>query len=261
VTGPDQPGRPDGAGHPDGDRAAELAAALADVRARIDRAAAAAGRDPAEIGLLAVTKTWPATDVAHLVDLGLSAFGENKEQEGAAKAAELAELRPGAVAHWRVVGRLQRNKARSLVRWAHAVDSVDSRRLVDALDAAAGKALGAGERDAPLAVLLQVSLDGDPSRGGVVADEVPALADRVAQSEHLHLDGVMTVAPQGVAPTEAFSTFASIAERVLAAHPTATTVSAGMSGDLEDAIAHGSTCVRVGTALLGGRPLAFRVSE
>ena len=238
-----------------------LAEALAAVRERIATAARDAGRDPDGIALLAVTKTWPATDVAHLVDLGLREFGENKEQEGAAKAAELADLRPTAAPRWHVVGRLQRNKARSLVRWAHAVDSVDSQRLVDALESAAGKALGAGERDAPLAVLLQVSLDGDPSRGGVVADEVPALADRVAQSEHLHLDGVMTVAPQGVAPAEAFSTFASIAERVRAAHPTATTVSAGMSGDLEDAIAHGSTCVRVGTALLGGRPLAFRVSE
>ena len=108
-----------------------LARSLDEVRGRIDAAARAAGRDPGEVSLLAVTKTWPASDVALLVDLGLAEFGENKEQEGAAKAAELATLRPEAVVRWRVVGRLQRNKARNLARWAHAVDSVDSVRSVD----------------------------------------------------------------------------------------------------------------------------------
>jgi PLP dependent protein len=231
----------------------ELAEALAAVRARVADAARAAGRDPDEVGLLAVTKTWPAQDVALLTDLGLSAFGENKEQEGAAKAAELAALRPGVAAGWHVVGRLQRNKARSLVRWAHAVDSVDSARLVDALENAAAKALDAGERQEPLEVLVQVSVDADPDRGGAPVDEVPALADRVAGCAHLSLGGVMTVAPQGVAPREAFATVWEVAQRVRAAHPRATTLSAGMSGDLEDAVAYGSTCVRVGTALLGRR--------
>lgn len=235
------------------DRRAALARSLDEVRARIDAAARAAGRDPGEVSLLAVTKTWPASDVAHLVDLGLADFGENKEQEGAAKAAELAALRPEAAVRWRVVGRLQRNKARSLVRWAHAVDSVDSTRLVDALDRAAGHAREAGERSGPLAVLVQVSLDDAPGRGGASIADVPALADRVAQSEHLSLDGVMTVAPQHAEPAEAFATFAEVAARVRAAHPCATTLSAGMSGDLEAAIEHGSTCVRVGTALLGAR--------
>ncbi|HEY2192831.1 MAG TPA: YggS family pyridoxal phosphate-dependent enzyme [Actinomycetospora sp.] len=235
------------------DRRAALARSLAEVRARIDAAARAAGRDPGEVSLLAVTKTWPASDVAHLVDLGLSDFGENKEQEGAVKAAELAALRPDAIVRWRVVGRLQRNKARNLVRWAHAVDSVDSGRLVDALDRAAGTAVEAGDRSGPLSVLVQVSLDDAPGRGGASIPDVPALADRVAQSEHLSLDGVMTVAPQHADPSEAFATFAELARRVLAAHPGATTLSSGMSGDLEAAIEHGSTCVRVGTALLGAR--------
>lgn len=234
-------------------RHAALARSLDEVRARIDAAARAAGRDPAEVALLAVTKTWPAADVALLVDLGLGEFGENKEQEGAAKAAELAELRPDATVRWRVVGRLQRNKARNLARWAHAVDSVDSARLADALDRAAGHALEAGERTGPLSVLLQVSLDDAPGRGGASVADVPQLADRVAQSEHLSLDGVMTVAPQHTDPAEAFATFAELARRVRAAHPGATTLSAGMSGDLEAAIEHGSTCVRVGTALLGAR--------
>ncbi|MCD2190083.1 YggS family pyridoxal phosphate-dependent enzyme [Actinomycetospora soli] len=230
-----------------------LRRALADVRGRIDAAARAAGRDPAEVGLLAVTKTWPASDVALLVDLGLAEFGENKEQEGAAKADELAALRPDAAARWRIVGRLQRNKARSLARWAHAVDSVDSPRLVDALDRAAGAALDAGERSEPLHVLVQVSLDGAEGRGGVVVDEVEVLAERVGRSAHLSLDGVMTVAPRDADPGEAFGTFAAVAERVRTAFPHARTVSAGMSGDLEAAIEHGSTCVRVGTALLGTR--------
>jgi PLP dependent protein len=246
---------------PDGDRRTELARALDQVRGRIDAAARAAGRDPGEVSLLAVTKTRPATDVAHLVDLGLAEFGENREQEGAAKAAELAALRPDAPVHWRVVGQLQRNKARNVARWAHAVDSVDSPRLVHALDRAVGKAREAGERADPLSVLVQVSLDDAPGRGGASLADVPGLADRVAQSEHLSLDGVMTVAPQHADPSEAFRTFAGVAERVRAAHPGATTLSAGMSGDLEAAIEHGSTCVRVGTALLGTRWLAFRVSE
>ncbi|MEJ2861833.1 YggS family pyridoxal phosphate-dependent enzyme [Actinomycetospora flava] len=235
------------------DRRAELEEALAAVRERVADAARAAGRDPAEVGLLAVTKTWPAEDVALLTDLGLAAFGENKEQEGAAKAAELAALRPGATARWHVVGRLQRNKARSLVRWAHAVDSVDSARLVDALEAAAAKAIDAGERSDPLEVLVQVSVDADPGRGGAPVDEVPGLADRVASAGHLRLGGVMTVAPQDVAPEEAFATVWELAGRVRAAHPGATTLSAGMSGDLEAAVSYGSTCVRVGTALLGRR--------
>lgn len=237
----------------DGARARELAAGLEAVRGRIAAAARDAGRDPAEIDLLAVTKTWPATDVAHLVDLGLSSFGEAKEQEGAAKAAALTELRPAAAPTWRVVGRLQRNKARNLVRWVDAVDSVDSPRLSDALDAATGKALDAGERTAPLSVLVQVSLDADPARGGVPRDELEALAARVAASEHLRLDGLMTVVPREAEPAAAFAEFADLAARVRADHPGATTVSAGMSNDLADAIAHGSTCVRVGTALLGGR--------
>lgn len=241
-------------GPPTGDeRCVALDEALTALRARIATAARAAGRDPDDVALLAVTKTWPAADVAHLVDLGLTAFGENKEQEGAAKAAALAELRPDAAPRWHVVGRLQRNKARGAARWAHAVDSVDSARLVDALDTAVAKALDAGERSDPLEVLLQVSLDADPDRGGAPVDEVPALAERVAATASLRLRGVMAVAPRDTPAREAFATLAEVAAGVRAAHPGATVVSAGMSGDLEDAIASGSTCVRVGTALLGGR--------
>jgi PLP dependent protein len=241
-------------GAPDaGERRAELAGSLAAVRERVAAAARSAGRDPAEVGLLAVTKTWPAEDVALLTDLGLTAFGENKEQEGAAKAAELAALRPDVAAQWHVVGRLQRNKARSLARWAYAVDSVDSARLVDALERAAAAAVDAGERTTPLEVLVQVSVDADPDRGGTPVDEVPALAERVADCAHLRLGGVMAVAPQEVDPREAFATVWEVAQGVRAAHAGAVTLSAGMSGDLEAAVEYGSTVVRVGTALLGRR--------
>ena len=234
-------------------RRAALAAALDAVRSRVDAAARAAGRDPAEVGLLAVTKTWPASDVAHLVDLGLTEFGEAREQEGSVKAAELAALRPDAAVRWRVIGRVQRNKARALVRWTDAVDTVDSPRLAAALDRAAGRSADDGDRDAPLGVLVQMSLDGDPDRGGVAEGDVAALCDEVASAAHLRLDGLMTVVPRESDPGAAFAHFAEVAAGVRAAHPGATTISAGMSGDLEDAIAHGSTVVRVGTALLGGR--------
>ncbi|MEU4803299.1 YggS family pyridoxal phosphate-dependent enzyme [Actinosynnema sp. NPDC023587] len=228
----------------------ELAANLADVRARIDRACAAAGRDPAGVALLAVTKTFPASDVALLADLGLTAFAENRDQEAGAKTAELAELRPGAAVRWHMVGRLQRNKARSVVEWADQVDTVDSGRLADAL------AKAAGARGGPLDVLIQVSIDGDPARGGCPLPELPQLADHVAQKSELSLRGVMTVAPLEMSPAQAFDALQGAVTRLRDDHPVAHVISAGMSGDLEDAIACGSTCVRVGTALLGSRRLA-----
>lgn len=237
------------------DRADELAAALATVRERIAAACSAAGRDPSEVRLLTITKTFPAADVALLADLGLSGFGEARDQEAVPKVEELAGLRPGSAPRWEMVGRLQRNKAPSVARWAYAVQSVDSPRLADALDRASLAAGGAGERSGPLRVLVQASIDGDTSRGGCPLSGLDELADRVASADGLQLAGAMAVAPLGADPDEAFATLAARAERVRRAHPTATELSAGMSGDLEAAIRHGSTCVRVGTALLGGRRL------
>lgn len=236
-------------------RADELAAALAAVRERIAAACSTAGRDPSEVRLLTVTKTFPAADVAVLADLGLSGFGEARDQEAVSKVAELARLRPGSAARWEMVGRLQRNKARSVARWAHSVQSVDSGRLADALDRAALAAGEAGERAGPLRVLVQASIDGDTSRGGCPLPELGALADRVASAEGLQLAGVMAIAPLAADPDEAFATLAQSAARICRDHPAATELSAGMSADLEAGIRHGSTCVRVGTALLGGRRL------
>ncbi|HEY3258955.1 MAG TPA: YggS family pyridoxal phosphate-dependent enzyme [Pseudonocardiaceae bacterium] len=233
----------------------ELAAALARLTTRIERAARSAGRDPADIRVVAVTKTFPAQDAALLTDLGVTDLGENRDQEGGRKAEELRLLRPAATPCWHMVGRLQRNKARTVVRWAAVVQSVDSRRLADALHRAVRAALDAGHRCGPLDVLLQASLDDDPGRGGCPLAELPQLADQVAASDELRLRGLMAVAPFGTEPDRAFETLHVAAVALRARHPAATELSAGMTGDLEAAIRHGSTCVRVGTALLGSRPL------
>lgn len=236
----------------------ELARRLTAVRGRIAAACAAAGRSPDSVALLAVTKTVPAADVATLIDLGLSAFGENRVQEACLKVDEVAELRPEARPRWHVVGGLQRNKARAVVRWADQVESVDSIRLVDALDSAARRAMDTGERRESLPVLVQMSVDGDPKRGGVPRDGLGLLAEHVAGCAGLRLAGLMAVAPLGADPDAAFATVFAAAEDLRAAHPQARTLSTGMSGDLEVAIRHGSDVVRVGTALVGERRLTSR---
>jgi pyridoxal phosphate enzyme (YggS family) len=227
------------------ERAQEIAANLALVRSRIAAACAAAGRDPAEVTLVAVTKTYPAADVLRLAALGVLDIGENRDQEAAPKAAEVAAA--GAEVRWHFVGQLQRNKARSVARYAHLVHSVDRLSLLEAL------AKAAEERDTPLGVLIQVNLDGDPARGGALPVEVPALADVVAARASLALRGVMAVAPLDRPAEPAFEVLAALAARISEAHPGATAISAGMSGDVESAIGYGATHVRIGSALLGKR--------
>lgn len=229
------------------ERRAELAANLDQVRRRIARAAVAAGRDPAEVTLVAVTKAHPASDLEHLAALGVGHVGENREQEAAAKHAAVA-----APLAWHFIGRLQTNKARAVARWADVVESVD--RAAQVAPLAAGAA-GAGRR---LAVLLQVSLDGDPNRGGASPQDLPALAGLIEEHESLALTGVMAVAPLGADPARAFRELARVHDDLLATHPEATMRSAGMSADLEQAIAAGATHVRVGTALLGARAAIVR---
>ncbi|RKN50780.1 YggS family pyridoxal phosphate-dependent enzyme [Micromonospora endolithica] len=235
------------------DRRAEIAAGLAGVRSRIADACAAAGRDPAEVTLIAVTKTYPAGDVVALAALGVTDVGENRDQEAAPKAAEVAAA--GADPCWHFVGQLQRNKAKSVVRYADVVHSVDSVRLARALDAAS-----VSGRDRPLDVLVQVSIDADAARGGALPDTadpdagLAAVAEAVAGGDGLRLAGLMAVAPLGWEPDRAFARLAEVAEAFRAVHPGATALSAGMSGDLETAIRYGATHVRVGSALLGMRP-------
>lgn len=226
-------------------RRAELAAGLAAVRERIDAARAAAGRDDA-VGLVVVTKFFPASDVRLLVDLGVREVGENRHQEAEAKAAECA----GLDLVWHYIGALQSNKAAAVARYAGVVESLDRPKLVRGLDR------GAAERGSPLDVLVQVSLDppGAEHRAGAAPDDVPALAAAVEAAEHLRLRGLMAVAPLGEDPAAAFDRLARVRERLLADHPHADRLSAGMSGDLEQAVAAGATHVRVGSAILGSRP-------
>ena len=231
-------------------RTAELSANLAAVRARIAAACAAAGRPAADVALIAVTKLFPVSDVVALSELGISDVGENRDQEAAPKAAAAAAL--GVSLTWHFVGQLQANKAASVVSYADVVHSVDRPGLVSALSRRA-VAAGRGEPGRALRCLIQVSLDGAVGRGGAQPADVPGLADAIAAAPGLSLGGVMAVAPLGAAPRPAFARLADIADMVRAAHPAARAISAGMSGDLEDAIAEGATLVRIGTALLGGR--------
>jgi hypothetical protein len=219
------------------------------VRDRIAAAARAAGRDPAEVRLVAVSKTWPADAVRELAALGQADFGENRAQELTAKAAELSDL----PLRWHMVGQLQRNKAAAVARLGAVVHSVDRLPLARTL------ARVGVETGRPVEVFLQVDLGGPEgelaARGGADPAEIPALADAVAATEGLVLRGLMAVAPRGEEPGPAFERLAALAERVRRDHPDARDVSAGMTADLEEAVAAGSTLVRVGTALFGERPL------
>jgi pyridoxal phosphate enzyme (YggS family) len=233
-------------------RSDELAANLEAVRQRLARACAAAGREPDEVTLVVVTKTWPAADVVRLSRLGITEVGENRDQEAAPKAAEVAAA--GAEVRWHFVGQLQRNKCKSVVRYADVVESVDGVRLARTLDEAAQR-----HRQAPLDVLVQVSIDGDPARGGAVprGGEPDVDLDRVlaevAGADGLALRGLMAVAPLEWEPDRAYAELAEIAGRIRREHPGATVLSAGMSGDVEQSINYGATQVRLGSAVLGNR--------
>jgi pyridoxal phosphate enzyme (YggS family) len=232
-------------------RADEIAFGLRVVRERIDAACDAVGRDPDAVTLVAITKTFPAADVRILAELGVTDIGENRDQEARAKHADCADLD----LRWHFVGQLQRNKVRSVATYADVVHSVDRLSLVAALSTAVTKA------GRELTALVQVGLDADVpdgtapagDRGGVPVDLAPDLADAVALAPGLRLGGVMAVAPLGGDVDAAFAALARTAERIREQHPSAVIVSAGMSGDLEQAIRHGATHVRIGTALLGHR--------
>jgi PLP dependent protein len=231
-------------------RRAQIEQSLHELRARIAAACAAADRDSAEVTLVAVTKTFPVSDIRLLSELGITEIGENRDQEAAPKAAECAAI--GLPLRWHFVGQLQVNKCASVVGYADVVHSVDRPRLI--------RALGSRARAAGRSVtcLIQVSLDAAPGRGGAPPDDVATLAGMVAAEDGLVLGGVMAVAPLGEPPRPAFRRLRQVAEIMRLAHPSALMISAGMSGDLDDAIAEGATHVRVGTALLGGRQAFVR---
>ncbi|MCW5249312.1 YggS family pyridoxal phosphate-dependent enzyme [Streptomyces sp. SHP 1-2] len=235
------------------DRRDEIATNLAKVEERIAAACAAAGRRRDEVTLIVVTKTYPADDVRRLASLGVRHVAENRDQDAAPKAAACSDLSLS----WHFVGQLQTNKVRSVVGYADVVQSVDRARLVTALSREAERA------GREVGCLLQVALDagegGRGERGGVAPGGVGELAARVADAPGLRLDGLMTVAPltgeYAGRQQAAFERLMDVSAGLRRDHPAATMVSAGMSADLEQAVAAGATHVRVGTAVLGVRPV------
>lgn len=224
----------------------ELRQRLAAVRRRIAVACHDAGRNPEEVTLVAVTKFFPASDVRLLAELGVTDVGESRDQEARGKLAD--PVLDGLPLARHFIGQLQTNKVRSVVAYADVVHAVDRLRLVAALDRAASLA---GRRPR---VLVQVGLDRAPGRGGVPAEAAAELASAVAGRPCLELGGVMAVAPRDGDPDAAFATLREVADGIRARYPGATWVSAGMSADLEAAVRHGATHLRVGTAILGSRP-------
>lgn len=228
-------------------RRLELSTRLAVVRESIARACAAAGRQPGAVTLVVVTKTWPASDVRLLAELGVGDVGENRDQEATQKHALCEDL----ALRWHFVGQLQTSKSSSVIRYAHMVHSVDRPRLVSALSTAV-EHLG---RE-PLTCLVEVNLDDEPKagRGGVAPSGVRDLAEQIANAGGLQLGGVMGVAPLGGDAQAAFYRLQEIGAQVAEDHSSATIVSAGMSGDFVAAINAGATHVRMGAAVLGHRP-------
>ncbi|MEU2566905.1 YggS family pyridoxal phosphate-dependent enzyme [Streptomyces althioticus] len=234
------------------DRKDELAANLARVEERIAAACDAAGRGRDEVTLIVVTKTWPASDVRILSGLGVRHVAENRDQDAAPKAAACADL----PLVWHFVGQLQTNKVRSVVGYADVVQSVDRARLVSALSKEAVRA--GREVGCLIQVALDAGADGRGERGGVAPSGVAELADLVVGAEGLRLDGLMTVAPlageYAGRQQAAFERLMDLSTDLRRTHPAANMVSAGMSADLEQAVAAGATHVRVGSAVLGVRP-------
>jgi hypothetical protein len=225
---------------------ATIAANLQGVTARIARAAAAAGRDPSAIALVAVSKTFPAGCVAEARAAGQRAFGENYVQEALAKQAALAD---GSL-EWHFIGPIQSNKTRAIAEHFAWVHSVDRLKIAERLAAARPAGLP------PLNVLLQVNADAEDTKSGVAPDELAALAQAVARLPRLALRGLMCI-PRPAADFEAqrrpFARLRGLRDALAAGGLALDTLSMGMSADLEAAVAEGSTLVRVGTAIFGER--------
>lgn len=227
-------------------RLANIQSNLEKINSRIAQACSRSKRNISEITVIAVTKTYPASDVDLLKQLGIENVGENKDQEASGKISQVKEK-----FSWHFIGQLQSNKAKSVVTYAELVHSVDRLSLAKELQKSAS-AIAKKQK-----VLIQVDLDQsgpDPSRGGVWPADLAALAQFISQSENLELAGLMSVAPLGENPSEAFERLAQIRSDFLKNYPNAVILSAGMSEDLEAAIEHGATHLRIGSALLGERP-------
>jgi pyridoxal phosphate enzyme (YggS family) len=223
-----------------------IAERLAEVRARIDRAALSVGREPATVTLVAVSKAHPVEAIRQAYAAGQRAFGESYAQELEAKAQALVDL-PGLV--WHFVGHLQTNKAKLAAKYAAAVHSVDSAALARELGKRA-----AGERVEPLPVLIEVNVSGEPQKAGVAPSDIEEVMRAVLAQPSLALRGLMTVPParDRSAAERVFATLRSL-RNLHGGVGVLPELSMGMSEDLEIAIACGSTCVRIGTAIFGDR--------
>jgi len=217
-------------------RKAEIAENLQKIRERINRAADSVNRDPAEVELIVVTKTFPISDVEILHELGESNFGENRDQEAGPKAEAIS-------ATWHFQGQIQSNKIKSICQWADVIHSISSEKEI----------LKFAQSPRSHQVFLQVSLDGEVGRGGASPALLTQLAELVNQSNNLELLGLMAVAPLGVEPEKAFADLALIKQGFVSNFPIAKKLSAGMSGDFETAIKYGATHIRVGSSILGSR--------
>ncbi|MBF4462517.1 MULTISPECIES: YggS family pyridoxal phosphate-dependent enzyme [unclassified Rathayibacter] len=217
-----------------------LAERWSSVSERVAEAARSAGRDPASLTTIVVTKFHPVSLLRELLELGIVDFGENRHQEAQEKSVDLA----GTPARWHFIGQLQSKKARHVRRYASSVHSLDRSALVPLLDGG----------ESPLDVFLQVNLTDDPERGGAAPADVEGLAEEIVAAPGLVLRGVMAVAPLGEDPRPSFARLRSLSERVAAIDSAATAISAGMSHDFAEAIAEGATHLRIGSAITGNRP-------
>jgi pyridoxal phosphate enzyme (YggS family) len=214
----------------------EIAQNLQEVKERIQSAANSVNRDPNEIQLIVVTKTFPISDIEILCDLGELNFGENRDQEAGPKAQTIP-------ATWHFQGQIQSNKIKSICEWADVIHSISSEKEILKFAQSARKHQ----------VFLQVSLDGQVGRGGASPADLAQLADLVNESNNLELLGLMAVAPLGVEPMKAFADLAQINQGFAGQFPNSKFLSAGMSGDFEAAIKNGATHIRVGSSILGSR--------
>lgn len=208
-------------------RRSEIAENLRRVRSEI----------PDHVTLICVTKTHPISDVEILMELGERNFGENRTRE-------LAEKASAVSATWHYQGQIQSNKIKEIAAYADVVHSLDDLAHVRKLDSVLTRTLGA---------FIQVSLDGATGRGGVAPKNLSILGREIRDSQNLELMGLMAVAPLGADPDSAFASLASIHREFLHEFPTATSLSAGMSHDYHQAIAHGATHIRIGSQILGSR--------
>ena len=222
-------------------RSEELLGNLDSIRARIDTAAQSSGRSSSEITLIVVTKTFPASDVKILYELGVRDFGENRDQEASAKSAELPED-----CTWHFQGQIQSNKLKSIANWADVLHSIDDLAHARKLDSLLSQ-------DSKKDIFIQVSLDSLPNRGGVLPELIPEFMDEVSAFSNLNVRGLMAVAPLDEEPVRAFLRFKELSDRVVKEHPKAREISAGMSNDFEAAISQGATHIRIGSQILGVR--------